>query len=391
MPKKQTANNQVGVGHLSLKQTAAQLNAIPKRNSHLYDLATLLQAGIDPKTGLPIKLGGDSTGDLKPDILRALDIKDRQDAIHRYKWFNLPVNMSSRELETMLYYRSQLCFFYLEELDSFYFLPYTLDGTIDLLCRYNTIRPVPMATAEELGKKRYKYINKFFEKKKYQVIYSPVDPDDLTLNHLLKGAVILRDYANGISQHTLPRVAINEVFRNIQADVLPFLRTALIAGTGVKAMKTDSADTYREIESASRQLIKYARSGKLWIPVDALSEIQELADGNIAKVEEYLVAFQSLDNIRRSMLGIQNGGAFEKKTQVLQAEQDVNNVQNEPQYDDGLEIRQDFCNIVNSVWNLGIVCLPNNQGTQEQHNVAQEQSYNNNDNNSGGDDNGVGH
>ena len=116
----------------------------PKGMPKMVDLDLLIQAGIDPKTGLPRKMA--KRKNLKPEIKRALRIIDEQDAINRYVWYNLPCNITSQELERMLYYKGQLCFFYMKDLEQFFFMPYALDGTIDFYGRYNRVHPVPMTS-----------------------------------------------------------------------------------------------------------------------------------------------------------------------------------------------------------------------------------------------------
>ena len=59
-----------------------------KSNAKLPDIETLLQAGIDPKTRMPINLIGDAESD-KNDFRRLIRIIDEQDAINRYKWYNM--------------------------------------------------------------------------------------------------------------------------------------------------------------------------------------------------------------------------------------------------------------------------------------------------------------
>lgn len=53
-------------------------------NARLPDVHSLIQAGIDPKTGLPIKLS-DTDCALKENIRKVLRIVDEQNAINRYK------------------------------------------------------------------------------------------------------------------------------------------------------------------------------------------------------------------------------------------------------------------------------------------------------------------
>ena len=50
----------------------------------LPDIATLWQAGIDPKTGLPLKFTSGNKCVLKEDIKKFLRLIDEQDAVNRY-------------------------------------------------------------------------------------------------------------------------------------------------------------------------------------------------------------------------------------------------------------------------------------------------------------------
>ena len=69
--------------------------------ANLPDIETLWQAGINPKTGLPLKFGAGSKAVLKEDLKKFLRLIDEQDAVNRYVWYNLPANITSQELETM--------------------------------------------------------------------------------------------------------------------------------------------------------------------------------------------------------------------------------------------------------------------------------------------------
>jgi hypothetical protein len=72
----------------------------------MTDLQLLMQAGINPKTGLPMKFGGSKVA-LKEDTKKLLRIVDEQDAVNRYVWYNLPCNITSQELERLLYYKGR--------------------------------------------------------------------------------------------------------------------------------------------------------------------------------------------------------------------------------------------------------------------------------------------
>ena len=72
------------------------------------------------------------------------------------------------------------------------------------------------------------------------------------------------------------------------------------------------------------------------------------------KAEEYLLFMQSLNNERLAWYGLDNNGVFEKKAHMLQSEQNMNSGNNNLIYQDGLILRQQFCERVNKVFGLNI-------------------------------------
>ena len=321
----------------------------------LPDLETLWQAGINPKTGLPTKFGS-SKCTIKEDIKKYLRLIDEQDAVNRYVWYNLPANLTSQELERMLYYKGQLCFFYDKDLEEFYFMPYALDGTIDFYGRYNTIHPVPMTSGTE--DKNNKAQAQYLAEKKLKCVYGIKLPEELTKKDLMESCVLLHDYTKQLSQMIQPRVVVNDPLLDVMAECVPFMRTSMISSTGIKGVRVQDADQQQNVTDGSRSLEHAAMTGNPWVPIIGNIEFQELTNGDTGKIEEYMLAMQSLDNLRLSGYGIDNGGLFEKKAHELQTEADINGGPVGLIMQDGLSIRQNFCNIVNSIWGIGIWCEP---------------------------------
>lgn len=330
----------------------------------MIDPSLYKQAGIDLKTGLPTRVIEGT--ELKANMKKILRLVDEQDAVNRYKWFNLPCNISSEELERLLYYKGQLCFFYFKELDEFYLMPFALDGSIDFYGRYNTIHPVPMSSGTEDDKKikeMYESQRALLSMKHLNVVKAIKSLDELKEEDLYNSAVILWDYSRQIGQNIIPRKDINDPLLDVIAEIPCFLRTALIAATGVKGMRVADADAKNEVKIASAQVLKCALSGELATPITAAVEIQELFDGPTGKAQEYLLAMQALENLRLSTYGLENGGIFEKKAHKLEEEQEMNSSTVGLVYADGLVIRQNFCNIVNSIWGTSIWCMPSESVT----------------------------
>lgn len=326
-------------------------------NAKLPNLEPLIAAGINPKTGLPAKFG-DAGCRLKGNIRKIMRIVDEQTAVNRYKWYNLPVGMSSQELERLLYYKGQLAFFYEEKLDKYYVLPYALSGGIDVYGRFNRIHPVPIAmtTEDENEKKRQKELTQYFSTINLDVLYDIVLPEELEERHMTECCVLLHDYTKQLSQTIIPRSEVHDPLLDVISNCIPYLNTALMNATGVSGVRVSNQDEAAQVEIASKALQSSALTGDKWIPMKGSLDFQDLSGTNVAKAEEFMLAMQSLDNFRLSLYGLENGGLFEKKAHILQDEQDMNMGTQSLLLKDGLDIRQRFCNIVNSVWGIGIWC-----------------------------------
>lgn len=333
------------------------------KGPYLPNLEPIIAAGIDPKTGLPAKVSGSSPCFLKQNIKQNLRIIDEQDAVNRYTWENLPDGLNSQMLERMLYYKGQLAFFYFKEMDKFYFMPYALDGGIDFYGRYTGIHPIPFSggTTDEEKKNISKQAT-VLSQKKLKPIYDVVTLEDWLKdpNVIFEGAVLLKDYTEQLAQTITPRQALNEAILDVEAECIPFMRTAMIRATGVKGMRVGNQAEQANVTAANESMLDAALTGKVNIPIVGNVDFQELNDGAVGKVDEFMMALQSLDNFRLSTYGLENGGLFQKRERKLVAEQEMNAAGGGSVglvLQDGLSIRQRFCDIVNSIWALDIKCF----------------------------------
>ena len=314
----------------------------------LPNIKDIIAAGMDPKTGLPLKMT--ESNELKANIRKQLRVKDEQIAVNRYKWFNLPDSLDGELIERILYYKGQGAFFYMETDNSFYFLPYALSGSIDVYGRYTGITPLPFNGTASDGKAK-PWITGLNKKPVYSIKY-----DELKMSDLTDSCVLLYDYSKQISQTIIPRQLLNDPLLDLEAEMIPFMRTSCLLGTGVKGMRVGDADQEKSVDIAAKQVEGAALNGKPWIPIIGNLEFQEISDASNLKGADYMQALQSLDNFRLSLYGLETGGVFEKKAHMLQSEQDANSGGSQLVYEDGLRIRQKFCTIVNSIWGLNIWC-----------------------------------
>ena len=332
-------------------------------NARLPNVEPSIAAGIPLKQKTNVRAVkefieyGNSTNWRKENVRKQLRILDEQDAVNRYKWYNLPCDLSSQELERMIYYRGQLCFFYVPEIDQFIFSPYALDGTIDYYGRYNTVHPVPWAEGMENEKKAP--LSAYLATKKLDVCYGIPTDDDKLVEWITKFAegkacVIVYDYSKQLSQSIIPRQQLQDPLLDIMSDCIPFMRTCLLSGTGVKGMRISNQADYPNVLDANSAFEKAALEGDQYVPIVGSVDFQSLTDGQVLKAEEYLLSMQGLDNYRLSLYGLDNGGLFQKKSHMLEAEQSMNAGKAAIPLNDGLSIRQNWADIVNSLTGLGV-------------------------------------
>lgn len=327
----------------------------------MYNIDSYIEAGINPATGLPIKASTEVDCNLKQDIKKQLRILDEQDAVNRFTWYNLPKGLNGRLMERILYYRGQGMFFRLN--DKFYFLPYALNGSIDVYGRFTDVTPLPFNGKSAPDGKEKAWITGLTRKVLYDVEL-PEDYIDEEGNVLVdkiidvqeNSCVLIKDYTEQVSQTNISRQILQDPILDVMSELFPFMHTALLNSTGVQGMRVQSQDEQSNVELASRSVNRAALSGKKWIPVVGNVEFQDLSGGEVAKAEEFLLAMQSLDNYRLSLYGLDNGGLFQKKSHMLEAEQSMNSGNTGLILQDSLKYRQDACNIINSVWGLSVWC-----------------------------------
>lgn len=323
----------------------------------LPNIEAFLSVGMDPTSGLPLKLAkSGSDGRWKPAIRAQLRVIDEQDAVNRFTWYNLPEGLNQKLIERILYYRGSAAFFYVPSYNKFFLLPYANSGNIDVYGRYTKITPVPFASTTAIdAKNKEKPWIPGMEKECYWDIVMPEALSDKILND---AAVILHDYTPQLSQVILPRVQLNDAVVDIMADCIPFMRTCLMNATGVKGMRVHDETEESNVKAANGSINAAALRGEKWIPIVGQIDFQEMTDGSAIRSEEFLLTLQGLDNYRLSTYGLSNGGLFQKKAHMLEAEEQMNTGNTGLILQDSLKCRQDFCDIVNSIWGLGIWVEP---------------------------------
>ena len=335
----------------------------------MTDKDLFIQAGIDPKTGLPLKLAGSEELDchLNEDIKKVLRIVDEQDAVNRYTWYNLPEGLNSQLLERMMYYKGQLMFFYIPTDEKFYMLPYALNGNIDVYGRFLQVTPLPYKGGMiDSNGKQLPWIEGLVRTPVYDM---PLTEEEIDVE---SSCVLLKDYTPQNSETVIPRQILNDPVVQAESEAFPLARTNLINNCGIEGLRVSDQDASAQVEYANKSLIKAAMSGRRYIPTVAQVEMQVLDGGSALKSEEYLMYMEALDNFRLGLYGLNNGGIFQKKAHMLGAEQQMNTQNTGRILQDGLTLRQNFCDIVNAIWGLGIWCEVSETATGMDYNMDGE-------------------
>lgn len=331
----------------------ASINGKKINNASIPMVKEYVAAGVNPvdrKT--PIK-GAPPAPCFKDKNKILLRIMDEQDAINRFTWYNLPNGLSGNLIERILYYRGTGMFFYMESADQFFFLPYAMGSKgIDVYGRFQNVTPLPFnGVSQEKDKKLEPWIKGL----EYDVQHD-IMLEALTVDYIKEHAVILFDYSPQQNYDIISRQILQDPLLDTMADCIPFMHTALLNSTGIMGMRVNGEDEQSNVEAASNAITRAALEGKKYVPIIGNIDFQELTGGQVGKSEEFLLAMQSLDNYRLSMYGLDNGGLFQKKSHMLQDEQNMNAGHANLVMQDALTNRQNFCDIVNSLTGLGIWC-----------------------------------
>jgi hypothetical protein len=254
-------------------------------NAKMIDANLYRQAGFNPETIHKQSCNTMPIGTpLRDNLFQQHELVDREIAATRYKWTNLPVGMSSQDLERLLYYKGNLCFFYMESLNQFFILPYALQGGIDVYGRFVSVHPIPLATtgADDNAevKKQIKALQDLFTTINLECQYDVILPEELLEDpdrYIKNSCVLLKDYTNGLAQTITPRANLQKPLLDVMSNIVPYLNTALMNSTGVSGVRVNNADEKESVMEASNAIYKASLNGNKWVPMKGSLEFQDFA------------------------------------------------------------------------------------------------------------------
>lgn len=319
----------------------------------MKDIQTLKALGLDDKSIMERLINAP----YKDAFVKTLRIMDEQQFLTRYKWYNLPYGLNENLVERILYYCGRAMFFYMPETDKFYFLPFTFSKELDVYGRMNRCTPLPFT-----GSSTTETMKSALSLETREPVYG-FQIEDMTWKDFTGKCVICYDYSQQLSQTILSRQELNETIIDYEADMIPYMHTALLNSTGVEGIRVNSDDEQAEVRVASLGVQNAALNGIKWLPLKGRIEFQSLGVQSATQAQEYLLAMQSIDNFRQMAMGLGDGTLFQTRAHMLQTQADMAIGRVDGIYQDGLNRRQEFCNLVNSVFGVGIWCDVSEQAT----------------------------
>lgn len=294
------------------------------------------------------------------------------ETIERFKWSNLPGELPQDLIERILFFRGKGAFFKGID-DKLRFLPFTLDGAIDLYGRYVNIIPVLFTGQNKKDDDRY-YFN---TDKSLKVCYDIDDTEGCE-------AVILNDRTLKMSQDVVPmNTLINPIIEQM-VEILVLINIDLISSAKVYTIIAKDEAQKQAIENEFDSIDRKILAGKRAIVVTSMDTLQELKGTNDSKdSNRYFQTYQSFENLRKDIIGQPNSGTFMKNSIQTNDEVSQNAKEGSPVLMNALRQRREAVAIVNKMWGYNISVDINPEFLKKEEDKVVGASSNNSDRNDG--------
>ena len=289
-------------------------------------------------------------------LMRMMGHKHMIETIERFEWKNLPPELPSDLIERILYFRYKGAFF--KNNDKHYFLPFALKGEIDSYGRYIGITPVLFTGQWKVSDGKITEDISFISGKTFKVVYdlegAENELDEVDLLEFDDKAVILTDSSLEISQDFTP---MNYLIRPIVeqlVDILVLVNIDLISSAKMFYVVAKDPEQKEAIEKEFRDLDNRILNGKRVVVLTSPTDLKELMGSSVKDTARYFQSYQSIENLRKDIIGIDNGGTFMKQEHTTEMETEANTSGGSFVLNNALRMRKEFCEIVNKTFGLTI-------------------------------------
>ena len=316
---------------------------------------------------------------------------DLQQFLTRFKWHNLPEGMDSELVEKILYFSGSAMFFYIKELDRFYFLPYGMSGEktqtgIDFYGRFNRLKPYSFngstdGSGEQEAGKRISQADIYLSTQIRDNIKDIpfVETEEEARKIFENGAVICFDHTPGLAYYVDSRNRICKPYIEYMIKTLIQTKSALVNSSGFNLFTSDSESENDLMQLQIDTINADREKGKLAAVVNKLlGTVENLQSNAPAAMTDFWASVQATDNLRLKSLGISNDGVVQKSQYQNIQEQALDINDSMQVYLNCLMERVKFAAIVNSIWGLNIypepILLPSAGGQEQENQEGKDKS-----------------
>jgi hypothetical protein len=189
-------------------------------------------------------------------------------------------------------------------------------------------------------------------------------------------AVILTDSSLEISQDYTPMAYLCRPFNEQLTDILVLVNMDLITSAKAFYIVAKDAEQKEAIENELANMDRRILNGRRYVIVTSPIALQELTGSPLKDTARYFQSYQSIDNLRKDLIGMDNGGTFQKQEHTTNMETMTNSNSGTAVLKNALRQRQEFCKIANKVFGLNIevdICQSDAQNIVEPMGSQSEQ------------------
>lgn len=250
--------------------------------------------------------------------------KDRAQCANRYTWKNLPINLTSQELETLFYQNGSLCFF-IDRNGILNITKYAAGGTLNRFGMLSRIQPIDFAG------------------KSYGAELNVLQPNgDVSQGNDV--AVIINDYTGSyvVKDVYNSRFTLNS--KSTIADQTTVYQQLInnVIVSGKKALvQCENEEQAEAVRLQALQMLTSARPVEAVFNKDKGAPLEMFNFANNFDCQNYCSQLDYYDKVRANFNGIATPPTAEKREHLINAEVDnASNVSDIMLYD-GLKCRQD--------------------------------------------------
>ena len=254
-----------------------------------------------------------------------LKAKDRAQCSNRYVWKNLPVNLTSQQLETFFYNFGSLCFFIDKKTNSLVIAKYATSGQLNAMGRLNKIKPIDFAGHS------------------YNFELNVLQPDGNTAQGR-DVAVVIDDYtASYQNVDEISRAWLNgeSTIKDQTTVYQQLINNVIVSGKKAIALAPNE-ESAEAVRIQASQLLKSANPVAVLSGKDSIKDLplQMFNFANNFDCANYCMQLDYYDKVRANFNGIATPPTAEKREHLVNAEIEQTNTVSDIMLYDGLQTRK---------------------------------------------------